>query len=194
MTDELPYIQTMWHKGRPRHYYRRGKYRVRLPDAASPEFQSEYQRAEAGFAAYDAKSQASMAEYGAEKVWRACLTKAVSRAQERATAKKVAFAIDAEMMRAMFAAQQGRCAVSGVKFRPYSGGSRVNPYQPSIDRIDPPKGYVPGNVRLVLHAVNVGLSDMPLSDYVAVCAAVARKHRGNVVPSSEMVQNGLSIH
>ena len=177
----LKYIQVLKDRKPHGHYYRRGKYRVSLPQPDSPDFMAAYKAADDGFASQTPPPIIPKAHISARTTWHQCLYRAMKRAGERAASKRLPFTLTVDDVRQMFEYQDGKCAVSGVRFKAYAGESRVNPYQPSIDRVEPPLGYVQGNVRLVLHAVNVGLSDMPLPDYVDVCAAVARKHRGNVV-------------
>lgn len=58
--------------------------------------------------------------------------------------------------------QKGVCALTGLPMdlaerRGSTKGPR-NPFQLSLDRIDPSKGYVKGNVRMVLWAMNAALS------------------------------------
>jgi len=53
-----------------------------------------------------------------------------------------------------------RCELTGLEFQMESRGpNRANPFAPSLDRIEPSKGYVEGNVRLVCYAVNMARSD-----------------------------------
>lgn len=66
-----------------------------------------------------------------------------------------------------------RCALSGLPFR--NGG--LNPYSPSLDRIKPELGYVPGNVRVILHGLNSLKSTGTDEDVVAICRAVVEKHK-----------------
>jgi hypothetical protein len=47
------------------------------------------------------------------------------------------------------------CAVTGVEFDLTSSFRQGNTFVPSLDRIDPNKGYVKGNVRIVVHAYNL---------------------------------------
>lgn len=57
------------------------------------------------------------------------------------------------------------CPVLKVKLDPVgSGGS----YTPSVDRIDPTKGYVKGNIRIVSHRANTLLSDGSLEEHKLV--------------------------
>lgn len=51
---------------------------------------------------------------------------------------------------------RGLCEVTGVPFD-LSPGRKFN--SPSIDRIDPRKGYVYSNIRIVLNLVNAALGD-----------------------------------
>lgn len=48
-----------------------------------------------------------------------------------------------------------QCAITGLPFDKRKGvGKGPKPFSPSLDRIRPALGYVPGNVRFVLHCVN----------------------------------------
>ena len=69
--------------------------------------------------------------------------------------------ITPEYIEQLFVRQEGRCLYTGRKFT-LDGieGSRTKPYVPSLDRINPSLGYVPGNVRLVTWQVNRALSDL----------------------------------
>lgn len=49
----------------------------------------------------------------------------------------------------------GKCAVTGLPFDTRKGiGKGPKPFSPSLDRVRAAAGYVPGNIRLVLHCVN----------------------------------------
>jgi len=51
----------------------------------------------------------------------------------------------------------GKCAITGLPFDTrvrLKGKTGPRPFSPSVDRIRPALGYVPGNVRFVLHCVN----------------------------------------
>lgn len=57
--------------------------------------------------------------------------------------------------------KNGVCEITGIPFdfnKPV--GTSKNPYSPSIDRIDPTKGYCKMNCRLVLWQVNLALGEM----------------------------------
>ena len=63
-------------------------------------------------------------------------------------------------MRALWDAQQGRCAVSGLAFSDerHEDAFVKTPFAPSLDRIDSTAGYLKGNVRLVCMAANFALN------------------------------------
>lgn len=61
-----------------------------------------------------------------------------------------------EVALAMLADQSGRCALSGVAFRPdvLGHGKAPRPFMPSIDRRDATRGYTADNIRIVCWAAN----------------------------------------
>lgn len=76
--------------------------------------------------------------------------------ERRNTAKKrgIAFEIDQAYLKTIWT---GRCSLTGLPFDVKSragGKTGPRPFSPSVDRIRPELGYVPGNVRFVLHCVN----------------------------------------
>lgn len=73
--------------------------------------------------------------------------------QAHAKKRGIPFTIKVADVRAVWT---GRCAITGLPFDliNQSGRAGPQPFSPSLDRIDPAKGYVPGNVRFVLHCVN----------------------------------------
>lgn len=60
----------------------------------------------------------------------------------------------------MMVQQNYRCAVSGVEFPldPVST-NELKAFRPSVDRIQPKLGYVPGNVRIVCEIVNTAMNE-----------------------------------
>ncbi len=75
----------------------------------------------------------------------------------RARKKGIVFTLDATDIAALQAViDVGRCELSGAFFT--LDGPRMAT-SPSLDRIEPDKGYVRGNVRIICHALNAALGD-----------------------------------
>ncbi len=81
--------------------------------------------------------------------------------------------LDIDFLKQMMAKQNYLCAISGIPFEAKPSRKRINPYRPSIDRIDSSVGYLRTNVRIVLAAVNLGMSDFGEQVYREICDAVA---------------------
>lgn len=98
---------------------------------------------------------------------RACLAEhaasLVSAARKRAKSKNVPFGIDEAYVIALIEEQGYCCAVTGMPFDLHKSGARKNPrrlpMRPSLDRIEPPIGYVRGNIRIVWTAANIALNE-----------------------------------
>lgn len=88
---------------------------------------------------------------------------------------KIPSDLTTEFMVGLWASQEGLCAYSGMAMTAPRYGTGRNAYVASIDQIVPQGGYVQGNVVWCLWAVNSGKSDLPLEDYVTICAAVAER-------------------
>lgn len=63
------------------------------------------------------------------------------------------FEITPEALGDLWRQQGGRCAVSGLPMRP--GEEAKHPLVPSLDRIDPTRGYLVDNVRFVCYFINL---------------------------------------
>jgi hypothetical protein len=59
-----------------------------------------------------------------------------------------------------------RCPVLGVAFERGAGSPQAN--SPSLDRIDPAKGYVPGNVQVISHRANTLKNNATLEEIEAL--------------------------
>ena len=70
--------------------------------------------------------------------------------------RKAEVSITKEDLRAMWDAQQGKCAVTGMHMTYYPRRMRDSTgLNASVDRVDQSKGYERGNVRLVCYRVNL---------------------------------------
>jgi hypothetical protein len=79
-------------------------------------------------------------------------------AERNAKAKNVPFSITTKYLNELYDSQCCVCALSGLPFKRSPGGGPTI-FSPSLDRIKPALGYVPGNVRFLLHGLNALKSD-----------------------------------
>lgn len=84
----------------------------------------------------------------------------MSAARTRSGHKGLAFELDLDFLLNLVEANNSSCCLTGIAFslEPSKDEFTVNPYAPSIDKIDPKKGYVKDNVRLILTCVNIALN------------------------------------
>lgn len=78
---------------------------------------------------------------------------------------------------ALFEAQDGRCALTGWPLSLYARSRSASAdTDASLDRIDNSLGYIEGNVQWVHKWANQAKNDLPESDFVEMCRAVADYH------------------
>lgn len=75
----------------------------------------------------------------------------VGAAKRRSEKKRLQFSLTVEDILPLLEA--GVCQVTGIEFV-FEAGKGTNPYSPTIDRIDSSRGYVRGNVQVVIHMYN----------------------------------------
>ena len=100
--------------------------------------------------------------------------KMVSKARERAKNKNLAFDIDLEYVRSLVVSH---CPVFGVplEWSTYRGGGPgAIENSPSLDRIDPAKGYVRGNVWIISNKANTFKSYATHEELKILTEAVGR--------------------
>lgn len=69
-----------------------------------------------------------------------------------------------------------RCPVLGLKLQP--ADTRWSDNSPTLDRVDPKRGYVPGNVQVISHRANRLKSDGTAAEHTKI-AAWQRKEKRN---------------
>lgn len=125
------------------------------------------------------KAAHTAASLAREKLWNYCI-RASYGARERSKKKGIPFAIDPHFLDQMLVDQKWRCAVSGAKLKPPSGDHKKHykdQFGPSLDRIVPSVGYVPGNVRIVCNIVNVAMNEWGLENLLALVDFMAIRHK-----------------
>jgi hypothetical protein len=73
----------------------------------------------------------------------------------RAKAKNLDFDLTPEYVQRVFDRCEGKCSITKLPFDMEIGTkTKRNPYRPSVDRINSNRGYVKGNIQIVLTIVN----------------------------------------
>jgi hypothetical protein len=98
-------------------------------------------------------------------------------ARARSLAKGVPCTVGAYFIDSLLVDQKWRCAVSGVELSTPREAEkyRKDPFGPSLDRIIPDLGYVPGNVRVVANIVNSAMNEWGLDSLVKLLDAMRGK-------------------
>lgn len=147
--------------GKRVYYFRRERgERVRLPALESPVFRAHYDAAMNGRPIPHVRDMPVSPITARKQRVEAALASCLQAARSRSKRKGVPFDLTFDWLLATAKQQDFRCKLTGIEFYatpPHRG--KVNPYAPSLDRIEPAKGYVTSNVRIVLRAVNTMLLD-----------------------------------
>jgi hypothetical protein len=137
--------------------------------AGSAAYMAAYNEAIGGVRAAEALAKDSRATYKTRDLFHA--------AKKRAKNSGRKFTITLEYIEDLIRKGGGRCCISGIEFdwSVGDGSGRRNPFGPSIDRINSDLGYIPGNVRAVLVAVNFGMNQWGEGVYRHICRSVFEK-------------------
>lgn len=120
--------------------------------------------------------------------WQRCLTflrldrfapKALSGMRSRAKKKGMECTLTEADIDAMLVDSEGMCAVSGLPFliRDRYEDERVNPWQPSIDRIKSDEGYTRENCRVVCYIANLAMSQFGEDALIMLSQAVVERDK-----------------
>jgi len=90
--------------------------------------------------------------------------------------------LDLPFLEALWSEQRGRCALSGIAMEmPPSTlaweTQSLDPWKPSLDRIDSARGYLKGNVRFVTVLGNMAKGRYSDADLMRFCRAVVERNR-----------------
>lgn len=164
-------------------YVHKGDFRVRVPHPDSDGFSEAYSRA-----LLDMENSRAFLEpwqHGDPSISTSAVHKyfAVrqSAAKRRAAAAGRDFSLPKDWAADQYLRQSGRCALSGVKMRLARG--LMDPFCPTIDRIDSQQGYTPENCQIIALQVNLAKNNLTETAFVQMCRSVAshvRKRMGNV--------------
>lgn len=87
---------------------------------------------------------------------------------------KTEFAITLSDLEDLWIKQDGKCAVTNITFETVNPKFRIDPFRPSLDRIDSKRGYFPDNIRFTLWIVNQGIGDYGLDVWLEVAKAAVK--------------------
>lgn len=115
------------------------------------------------------------------------MTELATRAKRRAKKKGIAFDLTSTFLMRMWDAQSQTCAITSIPLiipQERTGG-KASPFSPSIDKIDPAKGYTEDNVRLVCYAANCCLHDYGAETF----HLIANAYVNGILPASIPIFN-----
>ena len=95
--------------------------------------------------------------------------------KSRATAKNLDFDLTLDYLEALWEKQKGKCAVSGIPMTLNIDNGR-NPYNVSVDQINPSGGYTIDNIQLVCMCVNQLKSDFDMEIIFNICKNILNKY------------------
>jgi hypothetical protein len=111
-----------------------------------------------------------IAQRAKEKYWTSPWKRLVIAAKNRAEKRKLSYDLTFEWAENRWT---GFCEISGIPFQPRYGASH-GIFSPSIDRIEPSKGYTQDNARFVLMGVNGLKVDGTDAEMYFVAEAITR--------------------
>lgn len=106
----------------------------------------------------------------------------VSTAKKRSLKRGHAFDLDQYKKEIQERIDAGFCELSGIPFDLLGGRTFASP---SIDRIEPSKGYVYSNIRIVCNLMNMALGDWGEETLDAVITSWLRKRSGKGITESD---------
>ena len=96
-------------------------------------------------------------------------------ARDRAKSKNRLFDISKEDLMDLWNKQEGKCAISKIPMT-FNIDSGRNPYNISIDQINPSRGYTKDNIQLVCMCVNQLKSDFDMNTVINICKNILNNH------------------
>jgi hypothetical protein len=117
------------------------------------------------------------------------LAKSVANAKGHARKASRPFELTIEFIETLYAQQEGRCAVTGLRFdqRRVPEALVKHPFASSIDRISSRGVYTTDNVRLVCIAVNFGMGQRGEEVFLTLARAAAdHEKRERFEPSTDL--------
>ena len=100
-------------------------------------------------------------------------------AKFRSKKKNLKFDIDTKYLMSIYP-KDNKCPILGYTMRPaQNGSSGQDKYSPSLDRIDPRKGYIKGNVEWVCSLANQMMTYAEGPDLIRFSKWINKRYRNN---------------
>lgn len=96
----------------------------------------------------------------------------------RSNAKRYGLLFDIDLSDILPTIEAGKCSVTGIPFDLRRGFGRGLPWAPSVDKLDPTKGYVKGNVRVIVWCLNAALGAWGDSVLNTLVTALSQRSNG----------------
>lgn len=121
------------------------------------------------------QNRVARANYSDEKRLKKILQDRWLNARTRAKHKNRVFDITKEDLMELWNNQEGKCAISKLPMT-YTTDNGRNPYNVSVDQINPSKGYTKDNIQLVCMCVNQLKSDFDLETVINICKNILNNY------------------
>jgi hypothetical protein len=101
-------------------------------------------------------------------------SKAIANAKKRSKEKGLVFEIDINYIKELYSKQSGKCYYSKLPLNivKNQGSGLHDSFKMTLDRLDPEKGYVKGNVVWCAYCINSFKLNMSKDKIVEVCKAI----------------------
>ena len=106
-----------------------------------------------------------------DKVLVSAIRKRISQAKGNIKRKNGEFNLSEQFMYQLYKQQQGLCSLTNVPMQ-INGNTNL---RLSIDKLDPLKGYVEGNVQWTIFAANRAKGDLCQDDFIAMCTLIVER-------------------
>lgn len=109
------------------------------------------------------------------------LTKLARSVRTRAARENIRYDLSTDFILNLFAEQNGKCKMTGVPFElnQRRGRTNISPRLPSIDKIEPAKGYIKSNVQLVCFMYNQAKDVWTDNDVLKFAKALVAHQKAN---------------
>ena len=113
-------------------------------------------------------------------------SRAAGYAKYRSKLKNLKYDIDTEYLISIYP-KNHICPILGYKMEPFQNGKiGQSKYSPSLDRINPRKGYVKGNVEFVCGLANNMMNNAEGKDLIRFAQWINKKYRGSIIKKKLM--------